>query len=108
MLADELPWHSREAKFDLQLHTEEDRNGRLSLSFDYADELFETATIQGLAEHYINLLHAVCEQPQQAIGDLALMQHDEQALYSEAPCAPAQQWLPELLNQQTSAGVSRM
>ncbi|WP_458375708.1 non-ribosomal peptide synthetase [Pseudomonas pergaminensis] len=102
MLADELPWHSREAKFDLQLHTEEDRNGRLSLSFDYADELFETATIQRLAEHYINLLHAVCEQPQQAIGDLALMQHDEQALYSEAPCAPAQQWLPELLNQQTS------
>ncbi|MGY2411136.1 non-ribosomal peptide synthetase [Pseudomonas pergaminensis] len=102
MLADELPWHSREAKFDLQLHTEEDRNGRLSLSFDYADELFETATIQRLAEHYINLLHAVCEQPQQAIGDLALMQHDEQALYSEAPCAPAQQWLPELLNQQAS------
>ncbi|PJK37294.1 non-ribosomal peptide synthetase [Pseudomonas sp. S10E 269] len=102
MLADELPWHSREAKFDLQLHTEEDRNGRLSLSFDYADELFETATIQRLAEHYINLLHAVCEHPQQAIGDIALMQQDEQALYSEAPCAPAQQWLPELLNQQTS------
>ncbi len=102
MLADELPWHSREAKFDLQLHTEEDRNGRLSLSFDYADELFENATIQRLAEHYINLLQAVCEQPEQAIGDLRLMQHDEQALYSEAPCAPAQQWLPELLNQQTS------
>ncbi|ETK21803.1 non-ribosomal peptide synthetase [Pseudomonas sp. FH1] len=102
MLADELPWHSREAKFDLQLHTEEDRNGRLSLSFDYADELFENATLQRLAEHYINLLHAVCEQPQQAIGDLALTQHDEQALYSEAPCAPAQVWLPELLNQQTS------
>ncbi|OIN52221.1 non-ribosomal peptide synthase/polyketide synthase [Pseudomonas azotoformans] len=102
MLADELPWHSREAKFDLQLHTEEDRNGRLSLSFDYADELFENATIQRLAEHYINLLHAVCEQPRQAIGDLMLMQHDEQALYSEAPCAPAQQWLPDLLNQQTS------
>ena len=102
MLADELPWHSREAKFDLQLHTEEDRNGRLSLSFDYADELFESATIQRLAEHYINLLHAICEQPRQAIGDLMLMQHDEQALYSEAPCAPAQVWLPELLNQQTS------
>ncbi|MCS4249748.1 amino acid adenylation domain-containing protein/non-ribosomal peptide synthase protein (TIGR01720 family) [Pseudomonas sp. BIGb0164] len=102
MLADELPWHSREAKFDLQLHTEEDRNGRLSLSFDYADELFENATIQRLAEHYIHLLQAVCEHPQQAIGDLVLMQHDEQARYSEAPCAPAQQWLPELLNQQVS------
>jgi len=102
MLADELPWHSREAKFDLQLHTEEDRNGRLSLSFDYADELFESATLQRLAEHYINLLHAACDQPQQTIGDLTLMQHDEQQAWSAAPCAPAQQWLPERLNQQTS------
>ncbi len=102
MLADELPWHSREAKFDLQLHSEEDRNGRLSLSFDYADELFEKRSIERLAEHFINLLHAVCEQPQQAIGELKLMPQDEQQPWSEAPCAPAQQWLPELLNQQTS------
>lgn len=102
MLADELPWHSREAKFDLQLHTEEDRNGRLSLAFDYADEVFEGTTIQRLAEHFINLLHAICEQPQQALGDLRLLQTDEQQPWSQAPCAPAQQWLPELLNQQTS------
>ncbi|WP_447893011.1 non-ribosomal peptide synthetase [Pseudomonas marginalis] len=102
MLADELPWHSREAKFDLQLHSEEDRNGRLSLSFDYADELFDTATIQRLAAHFIHLLHAVCEQPQQAIGDLQLMPQDEQQAWNQAPCAPAQQWLPELLNQHTS------
>ncbi|MBC2379690.1 non-ribosomal peptide synthetase [Pseudomonas sp. WS 5106] len=102
MLADELPWHSREAKFDLQLHSEEDRSGRLSLSFDYADELFETRTIERLAEHFTQLLQAVCDQPQQAIGDLKLMQQDEQQVWSEAPCAPAEQWLPELLNQQTS------
>ncbi|MFL1387566.1 non-ribosomal peptide synthetase [Pseudomonas tritici] len=102
MLADELPWHSRDAKFDLQLHSEEDRNGRLSLSFDYADELFDSATIQRLAEHFINLLQAACDQPQQAIGDLKLMQEDEQQPWSEAPCAPAQQWLPELLNRHTS------
>ncbi|RQO54942.1 non-ribosomal peptide synthetase [Pseudomonas sp. KBW05] len=101
MLADELAWHSREAKFDLQLHSEEDRNGRLSLSFDYADELFDTATIERLAEHFINLLHAVCEQPQQAIGDLPLMQQQPQP-WGEAPCAAAQQWLPDLLNAQTS------
>ena len=102
MLADELPWHSREAKFDLQLHTEEDRNGRLSLAFDYADELFEGATIQRLAEHFTHLLHAICEQPQQALGDLQLLPVDEQQPWSQAPCAPAQQWLPELLNRQTS------
>ncbi|MFQ6349024.1 non-ribosomal peptide synthetase [Pseudomonas sp. R11F] len=102
MLADELPWHSREAKFDLQLHSEEDRNGRLSLSFDYADELFENRTVQRLAEHFINLLHAVCEQPQQAIGELTLMHTNEQTPWSEAPCAPATRWLPELFSQQAS------
>ena len=106
LLADELPWHSREAKFDLQLHSEEDRNGRLSLSFDYADELFEPATIQRLAEHFIHLLHAVCAQPQHAIGDLPLMQADEQQPWSEAPCAPARHWLPELLSQQTSGATA--
>ncbi|MCF5721436.1 non-ribosomal peptide synthetase [Pseudomonas syringae] len=102
MLADELPWHSREAKFDLQLHSEEDRNGRLSLSFDYADELFDACTIERLAEHFTRLLQGVCEQPQQTIGELPLMQQDEQQAFSEAPCAPAAQWLPELLNQHTS------
>ena len=102
LLADELPWHSREAKFDLQLHSEEDRNGRLSLSFDYADELFDCATIQRLTEQFIHLLQAVCSQPQHAIGDLPLMQADEQQSWSEAPCEPARHWLPELLSQQTS------
>ncbi|MDY7534543.1 non-ribosomal peptide synthetase [Pseudomonas sp. Bout1] len=105
LLADELAWHSREAKFDLQLHSEEDRNGRLSLSFDYADELFETVTVERLAEHFINLLQAVCEQPQQAIGDVQLLHADEriqQGQWSAAPCTPAQHWLPEQLNQQVS------
>ncbi|WLH88802.1 non-ribosomal peptide synthetase [Pseudomonas sp. FP453] len=101
MLADELAWHSREAKFDLQLHSEEDRNGRLSLSFDYADELFDTTTIERLAEHFVNLLQAVCEQPQQAIGDLQLM-HNASQPWAASPCTPAQQWLPDLLNAQTS------
>ncbi|MBK5406978.1 non-ribosomal peptide synthetase [Pseudomonas sp. TH34] len=105
LLADELAWHSREAKFDLQLHTEEDRNGRLSLSFDYADELFDAATIERLTEHFINLLQAICEQPQQAIGDLKLLhadEHTQQRQWSAAPCTPAQSWLPEQLNQQVS------
>ncbi|WP_455928057.1 non-ribosomal peptide synthetase [Pseudomonas capeferrum] len=105
LLADELAWHSREAKFDLQLHSEEDRNGRLSLSFDYADELFDAATIERLADHFTNLLQAACEQPQQAIGDLKLLhddEHTQQHQWSAAPCAAAQQWLPEQLNQQVS------
>ncbi|PNB72966.1 non-ribosomal peptide synthetase [Pseudomonas sp. GW456-E7] len=103
LLAEELPWHSREAKFDLQLHSEEDRNGRLSLSFDYASELFDAATIERLSEHYANLLREVCERPQTALGDLQLLtepEHHQQANWSVAPCTPASQWLPERLDQQ--------
>ncbi|NNA96689.1 non-ribosomal peptide synthetase [Pseudomonas gessardii] len=101
LLAEELPWHSREAKFDLQLHSEEDRHGRLSLSFDYADELFDARTIQHLATHLVNLLQAVCAQPQQALGDIPLLsanEYVEQRHWGEAPCAPAQRLVPEQLN----------
>ncbi|VVN30180.1 Linear gramicidin synthase subunit D [Pseudomonas fluorescens] len=104
LLAEELPWHSREAKFDLQLHSEEDRSGRLSLSFDYASELFDGATIERLAGHFSNLLRAVCEQPETTVGDLPLLtptEHDQQQKWSAAPCAAASQWLPELLDHQT-------
>ncbi|WP_176517159.1 condensation domain-containing protein, partial [Pseudomonas ceruminis] len=41
LLAEHLPWHSREANFDLQVHCEEDHQGRLSLAFDYAAAPFE-------------------------------------------------------------------
>ncbi|NUT79699.1 non-ribosomal peptide synthetase [Pseudomonas brassicacearum] len=111
LLAEALPWHSREAKFDLQLHSEEDRNGRLTLSFDYADELFEAATIERLAAHYCNLLRAVCADPQQAIGDVPLLgaaEHSQQQQWSAAPCAPASQWLPELLNEQARCTPQRI
>ncbi|EPN43158.1 condensation domain-containing protein, partial [Pseudomonas syringae] len=103
LLAEELPWHSREAKFDLQLHSEEDRNGRLNLSFDYADELFERDTIVRLARHYVQLLTQVSQQAQVALGDLQLLNADElaeQAQWSAAACTPAQNWLPELLERQ--------
>ncbi|MGH8376969.1 MAG: condensation domain-containing protein, partial [Pseudomonas sp.] len=103
LLAEELPWHSREAKFDLQLHSEEDRNGRLTLSFDYASELFDATTIERLADHFGNLLRAVCEQADTAIGDLPLLTAAEQHQQSDwacAPCAAASQWLPEWLNEQ--------
>jgi len=101
LLAEELPWHSREAKFDLQLHTEEDRNGRLSLAFDYADELFEAATIERLAGHFISLLEHACQQPEAALGDLPLLsqaQAEQLQQWSVAPCAPAERWLPERLH----------
>ena len=111
LLAEELPWHSREAKFDLQLHSEEDQKGRLSLSFDYASELFDAATIERLAEHFSHLLRAVCAQPHTLIADLPLLtssELDQQASWSAAPCKPASQWLPELLHEQARLTPERI
>ncbi|WP_033386788.1 non-ribosomal peptide synthetase, partial [Pseudomonas psychrophila] len=103
LLAEELEWHSREAKFDLQLHSEEDRQGRLKLSFDYAAELFDARTIAQLAEHFVSVLGQVCADPHTALADLDLLnpaQRLEQQHWSSAPCAPAELWLPQLLEQQ--------
>ncbi|MFJ4143749.1 non-ribosomal peptide synthetase [Pseudomonas sp. NPDC089734] len=111
LLAEELPWHSREAKFDLQLHSEEDRNGRLNLSFDYADELFERDTIVRMAAQFVRLLTQVCEQADTVLGDVQLLSADEQAeqaRWGAAPCAPAGHWLPELLNRQVQQTPERI
>ncbi|MGH8464690.1 MAG: condensation domain-containing protein, partial [Pseudomonas sp.] len=59
LLAEELPWHSREAKFDLQLHSEEDHQGRLRLSFDYASELFDASSIERMAAQLLSVLEQV-------------------------------------------------
>ncbi|MFK3682188.1 non-ribosomal peptide synthetase [Pseudomonas sp. NPDC088890] len=103
LLAEELPWHSREAKFDLQLHSEEDHQGRLSLAFDYAAELFEASTIKRLANHLLALLEQVSAQPQLALGEVQLL--DEQARaqllgWGQAPAPVAQRLLVEQLNEQ--------
>ncbi|MEG0859820.1 MAG: non-ribosomal peptide synthetase [Pseudomonas sp.] len=103
LLAEELPWHSREAKFDLQLHSEEDHQGRLSLSFDYASELFDAASVQRLAAHLLSLLEQVCAAPTVAIGDLQMLdaQGREQLLeWGQAPAPQARQWVVEQLNEQ--------
>jgi non-ribosomal peptide synthetase component F len=73
------------------------------LSFDYASELFDATTIERLAEHFSNLLREVCERPQASHRRSAIAdrhEHDQQKDWGVAPCTPAQQWLPELLNEQ--------
>lgn len=103
LLVEELPWHSREAKFDLQLHSEEDHQGRLSLAFDYAAGLFEATTIERLAEHLLALLEQVCAAPQRALGEVQLL--DEPARrqllgWGQAPAVAPRRLLVEQLNDQ--------
>ena len=106
VFAEELPWHSREAKYDLQLHSEQDMDGRIRLSFDYAVGLFDAATIQRLAGHFVALLAHLCEQPASTIGDIPLTGDDEpQRLHAwgAQPAEPASLLLPGRLRAQAQA-----
>ncbi|TBV09274.1 non-ribosomal peptide synthase/polyketide synthase [Phytopseudomonas dryadis] len=106
LLAEELPWHSREAKCDLQLHSEEDERGRIRLSFDYALALFDAATIERLAGHFVALLEQVCERPQQALGELDLLgdqQRRQLLAWGDNPRIAPSWLLPERLAEQARA-----
>ncbi len=81
---EELPWHSRHAKCDLQLQSEEDEHGSLLLSWDYAETLFDASVVARMAEHFQCLLQQVVSDPQQAIADIALL--------SVAECQQLSSW----------------
>ena len=111
LLADELPWHSREAKFDLQLHSEEDHRGRVVLHFDYAAELFDVQTVRRMAEHFNSLLQQISDQPLQCIGDIALLSPIERAQqldWGQASCVAVTRWLPQLLAEQAALTPERI
>ncbi|MFV3405990.1 non-ribosomal peptide synthetase [Pseudomonas sp. NY15463] len=111
LLAEELPWHSREAKFDLQLHSEEDHQGRLTLAFDYAAGLFEASTVKRLAAHLLALLEQVCAQPQLPLGQVRLLEAQEQAqllAWGQAPAPAPTRLLVEQLNEQARLTPERI
>jgi amino acid adenylation domain-containing protein/non-ribosomal peptide synthase protein (TIGR01720 family) len=103
LLASELSWHSREAKVDLQLHSEQDEKGRIRLSFDYASGVFERTTIERLAQQYVRIVSAVSETPTLTLDALELHDADELARLAAWSCGPVSDGtssLPELLEQQ--------
>ncbi|ALM82673.1 non-ribosomal peptide synthetase [Bordetella sp. N] len=67
-------------KFDLGLNTEETRDGAMQGAFVYDIELFEPATIERLAGHYVSLLRGLLAQPGQAVGEIPLLDTAERAV----------------------------
>ncbi|MBJ9975343.1 non-ribosomal peptide synthetase [Pseudomonas sp. S75] len=111
LLAEELPWHSREAKFDLQLHSEQDHQGRLTLALDYAAELFDAATIERLARHLLALLEQVCAEPGLPVGEVRLLDdsaRDQLLAWGQAPAQPPAALLVEQLNEQARLTPERI
>jgi len=71
-----IEWESRSTQFDLSLDTYE-KAGQLHAAFTYASDLFEPETIERLARHWTHLLHSIVQDPEQRVGDIALLDPEE-------------------------------
>ncbi|RON67348.1 non-ribosomal peptide synthetase [Pseudomonas fluorescens] len=66
------------ATSDLMLDTREEGE-QLFAAFTYATDIFDAATIAAMAGHWRNILASVCRDPQQLIGEVALLADVEHA-----------------------------
>ncbi|ADU38493.1 non-ribosomal peptide synthetase [Variovorax paradoxus] len=70
------------AQFELTLDTTEGTDGRVLASFSYARELFDTQTMVRMVGHYLAVLQALSERPDQAVGDVPLLGEAERSQLS--------------------------
>ncbi|WP_256217617.1 condensation domain-containing protein, partial [Pseudomonas sp. NBRC 111119] len=67
-----LQWDSHSAQFDLTLNTAEHEGG-VSAAFTYATDLFDIATVQRMADHWLRLLDAMVSAPHTRVRDLPML-----------------------------------
>ncbi|WOH53420.1 non-ribosomal peptide synthase/polyketide synthase [Bradyrhizobium sp. sBnM-33] len=92
-------------KFDLALDSEEGPAGEIRAIFTYATALFEPATIERLASHWITILSTMVEDGAQPVAGIALLSEQEMATLREwngggagtaAPFTPVHQTVARL------------
>ena len=79
LTVESLPLPELAAQFELTLEVREQTGAPLELSFVYAAELFDEATIERFGARLLALLDALAQRPEQALGDVDLLGADEQA-----------------------------
>ena len=67
------------SKFDLYIEVEE-RFGRIETRFMFSTDLFDLATIQRMAGHWMTLLNGITVMPNCCLGDLPLLTQAEREL----------------------------
>jgi amino acid adenylation domain-containing protein/non-ribosomal peptide synthase protein (TIGR01720 family) len=72
-----VEWQSRTTQFDLTLDTYE-KSGKLHAALTYASDLFDAATIARMARHWTALLQGMLGDAEQRIGELPLLDAEEQ------------------------------
>lgn len=70
------PIKTQISKFDLTLEVE-DKGGNLLLRFEYATKLFKKETIERLAQHFLNIIEFVIEQPQVSLAEIQMLSEEE-------------------------------
>ncbi|OWQ90692.1 hypothetical protein CDN99_10915 [Roseateles aquatilis] len=68
------------AQFELALDIVEAPDGTATATFSYAAELFEPASVERFAGHYLRLLDAIAKSPERRLADVVLPGEAEQAL----------------------------
>ncbi|MEU3657580.1 amino acid adenylation domain-containing protein [Streptomyces sp. NPDC032161] len=87
----------RTAKFDLTLTVKERPDGRMHCWFEYASALFDRATVERLAAHYLRLLESVTAAPETSLAALELMTGTERRQLLGSWPDPYAARLPEIL-----------
>ena len=70
------------SKFDISIALQEVANGLLGW-FEYSTDLFSSEYIARMAGHFVTLLEAIAQNPDQEIGELTLLTEDEVRRLSE-------------------------
>ena len=92
------------AKFDLTLSMMETHQGLVG-AWEYNTDLFDGSTIERMAGHFENLLSAIVENPQQAVGEIPLLSEAERhqllVAWNETTCEyPTDKCIHQLFEQQ--------
>ena len=77
LVVEDHPLADEAAQFELSLDTHEHDDGTLRASLQFAAELFEPATIERLAGHFLRVLQALADSPGEAWDALELQDDDE-------------------------------
>ncbi|PUA27020.1 MAG: hypothetical protein B0W54_19505 [Cellvibrio sp. 79] len=75
---EEFALEPQSPQFDLVIDSTETTGGEVSLLFTYAKDLFNPDTISRMAGHYLALLRALADLPEQCLGDVELLDVREQ------------------------------
>lgn len=98
--------HAQAAKFDLTLEITEVSNGARGF-IEYSTDLFDQATIERLAKHYLVLLHGLVTSPDGRLSDLPLLLESEhrdlvEGFNSTARDYPATKTFADLIAEQAA------